>query len=205
MSSLYNFSTSIFVIIIIIILILIQSISTFDQQQQQQQTNELPKIRQQFHVPHVDWNFLQRLNQTSAKTILQNEIENLKRLFPFINFHSNSSFKSSTDSFIVLDNNIDDDENDDDTGNNEEPTIESYHHIPLENTNNNDDSSSTTTTTNSNKLIDMNAILFLGLMILILVIITLYLLNSWSSRLDRRASIQTKTADNHKQPDTISV
>ncbi|KAH9527379.1 hypothetical protein DERF_001397 [Dermatophagoides farinae] len=215
------------------IIILIQinpSISVFDHQtsqtnelllqQSQQQQQQQQQQRQQFHVPHVDWNFLQRSNQTSAKSILQNEIENLKRLFPFINFHNSSK---SFDSFIVLDNN---NNNDDDNDNSnviheqqqQQQMIQPYH-IQIEskkdsndNFINNDDkdddgnSSTTTTTTNSkNKLIDLNAILFLGLMFFILVVITLYLLNSWSSRLDRRASIQTKTADNHKQPYTISV
>ncbi|KAH9419472.1 hypothetical protein DERP_010684 [Dermatophagoides pteronyssinus] len=171
-----NYSTLI-TMFVIILLRINHSISNFVDQQS---TNNNNIHNQQIkYVPHVDWNFLERLNQTSAKLILQNEIENLKRLFPFNNnnnnnFHNNKSF----DSFI----------------NHRMKSASTGKIIPQQQASNSNE-----------KLIDKNAILFLGLMLFILVIITLYLLNSWSLRLDRRASIQTKTADNHKQPYMISV
>ena len=204
-----NYSTLI-TMFVIILLRINHSISNFVDQQS---TNNNNIHNQQIkYVPHVDWNFLERLNQTSAKLILQNEIENLKRLFPFNNnnnnFHNNKSF----DSFIVLDRNTNNNPSkniDDDDDEGPPKILMRVYPIPLESSNEisiNGENNSTTTASNSNeKLIDKNAILFLGLMLFILIIITLYLLNSWSLRLDRRASIQTKTADNHKQPYMISV
>lgn len=117
------------------------------------------------------------LNQTT-KTLFQNEIETLEKYFQFTN-----NQPGAESIFLEPEEEI-------------RSKINEKRHMRID-----DDLEYQSP---SERILNLTTIISLC-MLLSLVLVTIYLINSWSSRLVRRALIQTKTADNHKQPYTISV
>lgn len=168
--------STIFYIAIVFLLVRIDFCSSNSIYKDNDQMDPLDNLKQLQQTHQII--FLQKdLNQT-AKTIFQNEMETLEKYFQF------SNNQPGTNSILL--------------GQEDEirSKVNEKRHMRIE-----DDLDFPSP---NERILNLTTIISLC-MLLSLVLVTIYLINSWSSRLVRRALIQTKTADNHKQPYTISV